>query len=128
VHKSLTFSPTPPLLLSVRCLGCVVRHVIYLTKSVITIGRSNCDILLKEAAGMQTSVLQFEESREPGGVAVVLLWNSVPGRIGGSAMRGSYYQSDGNRAAIIAPNQRRFVRYGEAFVVGGVETMVIASV
>jgi len=127
VHESLAFQHAPSLLLSIRCLGCVVRHVIPLAKSVITIGRSNCDVMLKESSGLQTSVLSFEAAREPGGIAVVLLWNCVPGRLGGSSLRGSYYQSDGNRAAVVAPNKRTFMRYGEAFVVGGVEAMVVVS-
>jgi len=83
--------------------------------------------MLKESSGLQTSVLSFEAAREPGGIAVVLLWNCVPGRLGGSSLRGSYYQSDGNRAAVVAPNKRTFMRYGEAFVVGGVEAMVVVS-
>ena len=71
-----------PVLLSVRGVGLATRHVIHLTKRIITIGGSNCDISTKEFGGMHSAVLRVELAPQAAGAFISVLWSVTPHRIG----------------------------------------------
>ena len=114
----------------VRIVGSATRHVAHLNKRVITIGWSNCDILVKEAGTAHTSVLQVELAS--GGARVSMLWNAAVRRLASTRTSasavGSSSAMDRARAAgpsVIAHHKPRMVKYGEAFVLGHFEAMLL---
>ena len=81
LSSALSLGKTPSLLISIRWLGCTMRHVIPLSKRVVTIGSGNaCDIAVIEAGSVNTMVINIELQPAGGGALVSMLWNASPQR------------------------------------------------
>jgi hypothetical protein len=135
VHSALNLGNShAPLLLSVRWVASPVRHVIHLSKRIISIGGASCDVVATEAGIKHTSVLRVEPAPN-GAFYVSMLWNASPrGRAvisTGKALSDSKSSvaSSGiferNRTAVIAQQTPRLVQPGETFLLGDFEAMVL---
>jgi len=138
VLKQLAFQPTDaPLLLAIRHRDCRSRHVIFLSKNVITIGRTHSDVLLREAVATQSTALQFAKGSEADCVVVTLLWNATPNRTSLRSSGARFTMSrwgpsiglppQSNRSTVMATNKPHIARFGEAFLVGELECIVLSS-
>jgi len=139
VLKQLAFQPTNvPLLLAIRHRDCRSRHVIFLSKNIITIGRTHSDVLLREPTATQSITLQFAKAREADCIVVTLLWNAKPHRVSLRSSGTHFAMSrwpqhsrwgppQSNRSTVIVTNKAHIARFGEAFLVGELECIVLSS-
>ena len=133
VHSSLSLNSNPPLLLSIRWIASPIRHVICLSKRIVTIGSANCDVVTVEAGTKHTSVLRVELAPTGGASFVSMLWNAAPRANNPtkshlSDSRSSTTSSvlfERHRTAVIAQQAPRLVKHGETFLLGDFEAMLL---
>jgi hypothetical protein len=133
VHAALGLGNLKPLLLSIRWVESLVRQVIVLSKRVVTIGSSNCDILITKAAKF-TSVLRIELAPDGDACYVSMLWTTTP-RSRSSIAQSTLSDSkksvastavlERTRAAVIAELMPRRVKHGDVFLLGDIEAMLL---
>jgi len=127
LQSSLGLGNTSPLLLCVRWLGCTVRHVILLTKRIVTIGASHCDILTLEAGSAHTTVLSIKLVSGTPSATVCILWNATPKKRDSrsSALTGTSVQTyETAKSKVVARYMPQTIRFEEMFTVGDYEVMI----
>ena len=130
-NGQLSFGNSPPILLSIRWVGCSVRHVILLCKRIITIGSSNCDVQTTEAGSIHTTVMQIDLAAggASAGAFVSMLWNATPRKrdshSSGLSTASSMSSYERHRSSIIARRKPRLVKTGEVFMIGDYEAMIL---
>ena len=134
VLASITYGPKPALL-SLRVVGSSVRHVVHVFHRIVTVGTSrDCDVVVKEGGHMKTSVLRIEPEADGGGALVTLLWScsnrkgasvQPPRKAVAASPTPSSSGKERTRGVVIANNTPCHVRYGEAFLAGDYEGMVL---
>lgn len=129
LSSALSLGKTPSLLISIRWLGCTMRHVIPLSKRVVTIGSGNaCDIAVIEAGSVNTMVINIELQPAGGGALVSMLWNASPQRAResrSSALSTAASMSERSRPNVIARYKPKSIKFGDYFIVGDYEAMII---
>lgn len=132
VGQALGLADTSALaLLSIRYSDCVVRRAIALTKRIITIGSSNCDIEVPEAGPQHTTVLRIDPVPKGDGCNVSMLWTAAcrirtTGLADSTSSITSSVMAERTRVAVFAEHTPRKIKFGETFMLGGLfEAMLL---
>ena len=125
VRASLAVKSPKPMLLSARGIGCLVRHAVVLSKHIVTIGTSNCDVCIPEAGGSFTTVLRIDLENDASGMNISVLSHAAPRRARLSTEMASASREKSS-SIIMMRNKAVKVKFGESFVIGDSELVILA--
>jgi hypothetical protein len=129
LDMALGLGTSPPMLIVIRWAGCCVRRAALLSKRVVTIGSSNCDIITVEAGTMHTLVLDVDLMHERHAAMVSMLWSALPQRAresrASNLSTASSSVCERARTNTFVRHTPKLVKYGDIFMAGDYEVMLL---